>query len=198
MLVIVVVVGVGSIIAAPSLASMIDGMKVDQTIAEVRIALQDSQRQAIRQSKICMLTVDIGSESPDESAPKNIPNGTATGNKRVKNILAGNCLTSGAPELPTGVDMVTNILGSDSADMKVEFGLLGGADFSIASSSTATSDNATGKIVALVSSRTNGKKRCIAISNTLGLTRVGNYVGETIPNAITNSGICTAFDWDKQ
>jgi prepilin-type N-terminal cleavage/methylation domain-containing protein len=210
MLVIIAVMGGLAAIAAPSLASMMDRIKVDQTIAEVRTALQDTQRQAIRKSTICLLTVDIGSVSPPQqgnphqnNSKGNPHSNNSTGNPHSngssgENILAGNCLTSGTQELPSGVDMATNILGTDSADVKVEFGILGGADFGIANSSSVSSSDSTGKIVALISSRNNGKKRCIAISNTLGLTRVGNYVGETDPVSITNSGICTAFDWDKQ
>jgi hypothetical protein len=49
-----------------------------------------------------------------------------------------------------------------------------------------------------VPERQNGKKKCIAISSTLGLTRVGTYVGGTDPNSITQTGVCTALEWNKQ
>jgi hypothetical protein len=54
------------------------------------------------------------------------------------------------------------------------------------------------KIVALIPDNKSVTKRCVAVSSTLGLTRVGTYTGEVSPTAITDEGVCTALDWKEQ
>jgi prepilin-type N-terminal cleavage/methylation domain-containing protein len=188
-LVVIAVVGAIAAIAAPSFLSVMDSVKVDQTIAEIRGAFQETQRQAIRKSQLCSVSVEIASVAPS---------GGNTGGSTDSNEVLGNCLTSGDRKLPQGVDMATNILGNATADVAVQFGSLGGADFGLVGNNSITLQDPSGKIVALVPTRSNVKMKCIAISNTLGLTRVGNYIGETNPTSISQSGICTALEWDKQ
>jgi prepilin-type N-terminal cleavage/methylation domain-containing protein len=200
-LVVIAVVGILAAIATPSFLSTMDSANVDQTIAEIRGALQETQRQAIRKSQLCSVSVDVASVVP------NIPSGNQQGNNQGGNnqgenpginAVSGNCLTSGDHELPKGVDMATNISGNSTADIAVQFGTLGSADFGLVGDGSVTLQDPSGKIVAFVPTRNNIKMKCIAISNTLGLTRVGNYIGETSPTSISRSGICTALEWDKQ
>lgn len=219
MLVIVAVVGVLGLISAPSLIATMDSVKIDQNIAEIRTALQDTQRQAIRRSRICSVTMDIDTHTPDSTeshsghGSTNISISSNSGSISISsssgsissssssgggtNTLAGNCLTTGNPDLPTGVDMATNLLGTPSADVEVKFGVLGSAAFNVVNSSTTVQDPS-GKIVTFISSKNNAPKKCIAISNTLGLTRVGRYSGGINPADITASGVCTALEWNKQ
>jgi prepilin-type N-terminal cleavage/methylation domain-containing protein len=204
MLVVISVVGVLAAIATPSFLSTMEAAKVDQTIAEIRGALQETQRQAIRKSQICSVSVDVASVTPSESPRNQTGNyqggnqGGSLGGSPGINALSGNCLTSGDRELPEGVDMATNISGNSTADIAVQFGTLGSADFGIISEGSATIQDPSGKIIAFVPTRNNIQKKCIAISNTLGLTRVGNYIGDITPASITGSGICTVLEWDKQ
>lgn len=78
----------------------------------------------------------------------------------------------------------------------VNFGILGTADFKIVKSnvSQTTSIDPSAKIIFYTSESDNSTKRCIAISNTLGLTRAGIYNGSTEPEAITDNGVCTATE----
>ena len=79
----------------------------------------------------------------------------------------------------------------------VKYGVLGNPEFSV-SSAQETPVDPTGKIVFFDSEDTQAKKRCIAISNTLGLTRIGTYQGDLKPTAITDSGRCTTENWEEQ
>ncbi len=79
----------------------------------------------------------------------------------------------------------------------VKYGVLGNPEFSIISAQKMPADPS-GKIVFFDSGNTQGTKRCIAISNTLGLTRIGTYQGDLKPAAITDSGRCTAENWEEQ
>jgi type II secretory pathway pseudopilin PulG len=78
----------------------------------------------------------------------------------------------------------------------VNFGILGTAEFSIIKPNvtTETSIDPSAKIIFYTSESDKSTKRCIAISNTLGLTRAGTYNGSTEPEAITDSGVCTATE----
>lgn len=201
MIVIIAVIGILGAVATPSFTAMIDGIKVTQTITNLQTALQDTQRQAIRKNQVCTMQV-----------PKKNRNG------KEKKIM-GNCLTSGSPELPDDVNLATNIQSTvpithfssvppsdsvlptiPSADViEVKFGTLGSAEFSVLSAvrPPLLPTDPTGKMVAFVE---NPKvlKKCVAISSTLGLTRVGVYTGSTTPANITDQGVCTALDWKQQ
>lgn len=76
----------------------------------------------------------------------------------------------------------------------VNFGILGTAEFSIVKPNFRTINpiDPTAKIIFYASESANSPKRCIAISNTLGLTRTGLYTGSIEPTSITNSGVCSA------
>jgi prepilin-type N-terminal cleavage/methylation domain-containing protein len=227
MLVTILVIGVLAALSVPSFIALMDSVRVDQTIVEVRTALQSTQRQAIRGTQVCSVTFQITSvkDSTNPSSDDNhgkavgIRNGTGTGNafglskssssstsseqEELKNTVTGTCLTSGEPDLPRNVAMATNITGSSPSSssqsaFEIKYGVLGGAEFAVQGLNTSTTKDASGKIIAFVPERQNGKKKCIAISSTLGLTRVGTYVGGTDPNSITQTGVCTALEWNKQ
>lgn len=257
-LVIITVIGVLAALSAPSFIGLMDSLRVDQTISEVRTALQSTQRQAIRGTKVCSVTLDLApiagstnvssvSNSSNTQSGLNVNvntgivntnvnasasstsvsaglgaqgqgNGSSTLQKSetssssssstiattqsdtLQNTLSGDCLTSGAPSLPKNVGMATNIRSSDGTPTAVDikYGVLGGAEFTIQDADISTSSDSSGKIVAFVPQKQNAKKKCIAVSSTLGLTRVGTYVGQTDPSSITQTGVCTALEWSKQ
>ena len=222
-LVIVVVVGVLAALATPSFIGMMDSLRVDRTISEVRVALQSTQRQAIRGTKVCTVALQMAPAATSSTGTTNTATapghlrqlsqsliGWLSGNRGSnssitaapvdKNSISGDCLTSGAPDLPENVSMATNIVGtnSGSSGIDIKYGVLGGAEFAIQDPTLSTTRDSSGKIVAFVPSQQNPKKKCIAVSSTLGLTRVGTYVGETDPASITQSGVCTALEWNKQ
>ena len=213
LIIIMAVVGILAAVSAPSFASMLDSMKIDQTVNELRISLQDTQRQAIRTSQMCVVQIPANQgESPNSSPlpqwlvdllaqlrPSSTPN---------KKSVTGNCLTSGSPEIPSNVDLASNVQAvqsvptstPSSGSVVIQFNSLGSADFSISSAVTspALPVDPTGKVVAFIPANLQIKKKCVAISSTLGLTRVGTYTGNISPSDITDQGVCTALDWKNQ
>lgn len=208
-LIVIALVGILASVAAPSFASLLDSMKVDQTINEIRMALQDTQRQAIRTSQVCVVQVPTTGNSPNASPlpkwlqdliAKYFPAGSS-GSKKI----SGNCLTSGSPELSDAVNLASNLqtaqsAASSSGSVVVQYSPLGSADFAISSAVTppATPVDPTGKVVAFIASKPQVKKKCVAISSNLGLTRIGVYTGSTNPKDITDTGVCSALDWKQQ
>jgi type II secretory pathway pseudopilin PulG len=222
-LVIIVVMGVLAAVSAPSFIGLMDNLRVDQTIVEVRAALQTTQRQAIRRSQVCSVALQIEDKDKDDDDDDNgksngnnkgKSNGNSNGNgngngnsngngKKTKNAVTGNCLASGEPNLPDDVSVATNIVSSNpasssSSNFEIKYGVLGGAEFTIQGLNTTPTRDSSGKIIAFVPERQNGRKKCIAVSSTLGLTRVGTYAGEIDPASITQTGVCTALEWNKQ
>lgn len=205
MIVIIAIIGILGAVAAPSFTAMIDGMKVTQTVADLQTALQDTQRQAIRKNQVCTVQVPQkrGNEKGNEKGKGN-GNGNGNGNQ-----IMGNCLTSGSPVMPDNVSISTNMQSTVPVVVpstlplpnviEVKFGTLGSADFSVLSAVKLPllPTDPTGKVVAFVENPKVSKK-CVAISSTLGLTRVGIYTGSTTPAEITDKGICTALDWKQQ
>lgn len=106
------------------------------------------------------------------------------------------CPTSSEPDIAPNVGLESNMkTSSSSKDVAIAFGVYGSAEFGVVGDSPA--QDSSGKIVAFIPEKT-VKKKCLAISSTLGLTRVGNYSGGVTPEQITKEGVCTALDWTKQ
>jgi Tfp pilus assembly protein FimT len=180
--VLIAVMGVLVMIATPSLMSIFDRFKLDQAIVSVRGALQESQRQAIRLSQACIVSLDLSG-----------------GN------VTGPCLVTGDRNLPEQVDTLTNIkptkiddddkdkgAGNDKTGIQLTFGVLGTAEFKI--ESAGSSSDPSGKFVFLMPETGVKDRKCLAISNTLGLTRVGVYSGELGHSKDLSKGTCTAIE----
>jgi prepilin-type N-terminal cleavage/methylation domain-containing protein len=215
-MVIVMLVGILAAIAVPSFGSLLDSVKVNQTVTDLRTALQDTQRQAIRKNQTCTVQVpnansdngnngNNGNHGKGNNGNGKGNNGNGNGNNGSKQLIQGNCLTSGSPELADNVGLATNLQSSSatsgsSGAIELKFGSLGSAEFTIqtAVATPATPRDPSGKVVAFAESNPQVQKKCVAISSTLGLTRIGTYTGGTSPSDITDSGVCTALDWKQQ
>ena len=66
--IIVVIIGILSAVAAPSFLGMLNRNKVNNALSELRGALQEAQREAIRKSKSCTVTVTSGA-NPNVTSP---------------------------------------------------------------------------------------------------------------------------------
>lgn len=84
-LIILVIIGILSAIAAPSFLSMYKRNKVNDALIQVQGALQEAQRQAIRNNKSCTVTID-------------------TTNKKV----TAPCLVTGDRILDSSISIATN------------------------------------------------------------------------------------------
>jgi prepilin-type N-terminal cleavage/methylation domain-containing protein len=280
-LIVIAIMGIMVALTAPSMMGLVDGMRLAEAVADVRNAFMETQRQAIRETKPCEVTLGVR-------------------DGRVE--LSGTCLRGGPRQLPERVKIVSNILDSrritdptliassvlmapsvstssctsasnkssnsncnnssvnqggntnnggsnnngggnngggnngggstggntsgggansgstSSADpilfatplAKVKFGIMGTAEFKIAnaiathttagtpvgggSTGSAVSADPTGKIVFFLENSPGIERRCIAISNTLGLTRTGKYSGPMERDGITTDGVCRASE----
>lgn len=196
-LVIISIVGILSAIAIPSYIGLINKVHLNNAVTEMQVALQTGQREAIRRSQVCSIGL-----SP------------------VNRTVTGYCL-GGDRNLPKGVDFATNIsknsnLPNDS--IKIDFGVLGTAKFTVENleedlasnqslkiktrylemsfkppDSSNKPNDPSGKIVLYIANNPALAKKCIVISNTLGLTRTGNYTGKIKKKfELTKEGVCTA------
>ncbi len=226
-MIIVVVLGILSIIAAPNLSSLLDSIKVDQAVTELRSSLSETQRQAIRGGQTCMTSVLVQETDGSGKIPE------------FQSVLNNQCLNAAVQhvDLPKGISIVTNIVpeanntgGTSGGDTSGEeqsgwckwmpwlwfcdnpasngdtvkealvgvgFGKQGSANYGVQTSQSTIQDP-TGKFVVFVSKKPTGKQKCVAVSPRLGLTRIGTYIGGLLPNEITDEGICEPKNWQKQ
>ena len=193
MLIIIAVMCIFGAIAAPSFAKLLDGMAVKQSVTNIQAAIQDTQRQVLRSNQACSVQVSNVNRDGANSAA-------------YRPSLSGNCLTSGTPTLDSNIRIATNIQplamsspNTSGQQIEIRYGPRGGAEFSVLSAVSAPQlpNDPTGKIVAIVNNSA-VPKQCVALSNILGLARVGVYTGGTAPKDITDTGVCTAMDWTKQ
>ncbi len=195
-IVIVAVIGIGAAFATPSVSAMLDSTALKQSVVEVRTAFQEAQRQAIRKNQVCETQLTQGGSS-----------NSGTGEQDKRKVM-GNCLTSGDRTLSEQVEVKSNLAPLSAASLptraevvQVTYTNLGSAEFTVFPSSPqpATALPSMGKIVTYVPNKTQIKKRCIAISRTIGLTRIGEFDGEDLsPAGITSQGTCTPLDWKQQ
>ena len=274
-MVIVAILGIFASFSVPSVMGTLNRAKLKQTVAEVRTALNETQREAIRGNKICTVTLNfvdgkvtgnclktgdrnLASEveiatnlmgnSPVTSDPlepliqSDMKPSIGLNNGLQPSLIALSNLPDKGPTLNTGmvVQVITQCKSYSSSDVRsgdckmhlaqqfddsdnvspspsatpsdtpspsptpqasytipIRYGVLGNPEFSVVSEDATPSDP-TGKIVFFFPDDAQAKKHCIAISNTLGLTRIGTYTGDITPLAITNSGRCTAENWKTQ
>ncbi len=284
----VAVVGILAVIAAPNVTAMLNRMKVEQAMTEVRNALNETQREAVRSNKVCSVTLnfidgeisgpclvtgnrqlpaEVGIATnliPDAAITNSIKDTeespvvtnavvakappvvltdavpdlglSAKGNVQIAMLslkdqdpeapeaammiqiisdAGGNCKSKGkgikhclsdrkdddddddgggsSPPNPGGSPTVA------AREIPVQFGVLGNPKFAIATpAGTALPTDPSGKIVLFLPTSQKATKKCIAISQSLGLTRIGNYEGPLTPSDITTQGTCTAVNWTKQ
>lgn len=84
-LIVVIIIGILSAIAAPGLLGMLNRNKVNTALDEVQGALREAQREAMRKGQQCTVTLD------------------STNSK-----VTGSCLVTGDRTLPSGVALGTN------------------------------------------------------------------------------------------
>lgn len=99
-IVVLIIIGILSAIMAPSFLSMFNKNKVNDTLEQVRGALREAQREAIRKSKSCAVTLD-------------------TTNKKISSP----CLVTGDRTLTNGVAILTHDL--DGTPPSVTFSMRG-------------------------------------------------------------------------
>jgi prepilin-type N-terminal cleavage/methylation domain-containing protein len=247
-LIIVLILGIGLAIATPSFLSLIEKLRLEQAVVEVRSTFREAQRQAIREGESCLVVLDLTNSKltapciniNQRSLPEQVKIATnitlipeeALGANQEKStedfyardigsqLVASTDLTNLGLQISSGSKWHNTELRIGSCYVKVSpektyltcskdsnsqtkpklvpvsFGILGTAEFSIAKPklSGITPLDPSAKIIFYTSESSNSIKKCIAVSNTLGLTRAGIYTGSTEPQSITSSGNCKATE----
>jgi len=168
-LIIVMIIGILSATAVPSFLAMYNRAKLNDAVTKVRGALQEAQREAIRKSKLCTVTLD-----------------------KTNNKVTGSCLVTGDRTLADdGVAIATNVNPDSSISgnpIQIKFDIRGNTTFTVASSAAT---DTSGKIILYNSGGSISDRKCVAISKGIGLLRFGTYNGPIDPPAnITDGGTC--------
>lgn len=148
-LVIVIIIGILSGIAAPSFLAINNRKKVEDAASKVQVALQEAQREAIRKSKTCTINVPDGNNQALTSDP-------------------ASCFVTGQRQLD-GVSITSNL----ESPKQITFSFRGNSAVNNLPS------GADSGIIVLSMPDSSDKKRCLAIGNGIGIMRAGIYNGST-------------------
>ncbi|GAB4384948.1 MAG: hypothetical protein Kow00121_49190 [Elainellaceae cyanobacterium] len=148
-LVVIVIIGIVSAIAAPSLFSMVNRSKINSAQAEVQGVLQEAQRQSIRSSRSCNVTLSA-------------------------NTITGNCLTTGNLTL----DQVSLRSASNNAAIS-SFWFNHKGELFINDPLGTAPQRFTAPITFVISASSSTVQKCLVFSAPLGLLRSGTYTGAT-------------------
>jgi prepilin-type N-terminal cleavage/methylation domain-containing protein len=216
-LIIVVIIGILSAIAAPSFLGMLNRNKVNNALVQVRGALQEAQREAIRRSRRCQVGLSSGNQSMLTS------NCFALVDYTIKaSAAASGATTVSVDSLPVAISNGTKLVFSSGANGIVSTDAAKGST-SLTLSSGVSAAIASGEIVAIrtladgvgiqtnipgqqitfglrgntsdagtialfMSDGSTLQKRCIVTSVGIGIMRTGDYSGST---ASVNTSACT-------
>ena len=157
-LIVLVIVGILSAVTAPSFLAIFNKNKVNNALIQLRGALEETQREAIRKSKSCTVTIDTTSKKI--TSPCLV---TGTRDLCDERDSSGNCTKS-------RVALVTNLSGTPPT---IQFSFRGNT-------------NAMGTIVIYSSDNSTSNMGCLAISQGLGIIRTGSYNGSTTSVSASN------------
>ncbi|MBW4622471.1 MAG: prepilin-type N-terminal cleavage/methylation domain-containing protein [Cyanosarcina radialis HA8281-LM2] len=149
--VVVIFIGIISAIAAPSFLSSYNRTKLDDTLNDLQGALQESQRESMRRSRSCDVTINTSTRK-----------------------ITGTCLTTGDRSWDSSIAIASSI----TSPATITFSFKGNT----ASSATFVIYN--------VGNTTNPDKRCLTISEGLGIVRTGVYSDSNVSSL--DESKCTA------
>ncbi len=138
------ITGVIAAIGTPSLMGMLQGDQVKQGLDQIQLALQDAQKQAIRNSKKCTIMIDKDAKTIDIQHPSLQTN--------------RGCLGGVDRELPNNVAITM----TSTMDNGITFSFKGNMA-------------GTGKTIVVKPTKGTGEKRCLVITQGLGMMRTGIY-----------------------
>lgn len=154
-LVAVVMVGIVSAIATPGMLGFLNRSKVSAAHSALQGGLQEIQREAIKRGTNCEITFPTSGNSAKDQTNSVL-------------IISSNCLITGDLKLESV--RIRHNLPSTTIDL---FNFKGDTD-------PVLSNNA---VIVITQEDNNAYQKCIAISDGLGLIRIGNYPpGDTTVN----------------
>ncbi len=152
MVIVAVITGILAAIGTPSLMGMLQGDRVKQGLDQIQLAIQDTQKQAIRNSRRCEII--IRSNGPDNIEPFTPPPYKTEAHK--SQCSAG--FDEEEKELPPGVSVTM----TDGTETTIRFSFKG----NIAGE---------GKTIVVKPTKGRGEKRCLVVTQGLGIMRTGIY-----------------------
>lgn len=152
MIVVVLIIGIASAMAIPSVLSSLDRTKLDSALTTLRGTLEEAQREAIKQGKSCAVTVD--------PVNKTIAGYIVVDNNGTEELKSG-CLITGDRKLDSQIVVTPNTATTIRYSFK-------GNTISDAAIVLGSSDSPTAV-----------GKRCLVVSEGVGILRTGIYDGTT-------------------
>ncbi len=220
-LIIVVIIGILSAIAAPSFLSMFNKNKVNNALVQVRGALQEAQREAIRRSRRCQVGLSSGNQSMLTSNCFALVDYTI----KASAAAASGATTVSVDSLPVAISNGTKlvfssgangIVSTDAAKGSTSLTLSSGLSAAIASGETVAvrtladrvgiqtnipgqqitfglqgNTSGAGTIALFMSDGSTLQKRCIVTSVGIGIMRTGDYSGSTASASDITAGTCS-------
>jgi prepilin-type N-terminal cleavage/methylation domain-containing protein len=167
LIVVMIIIGIIGAIAAPSFLAGLNARKVNEATFQTRGALQEAQRQAIRKSRNCSVRVVRKGQTKIDNTIANEP------------VLQGDCLLTGDRVL-TGIELKHSVSNHDDP---IETPWIITFDFK----GRINLPSFAGTMVFAIPDAPQPLK-CLAVSQGLGLYRIGNYEGAI--NAAISSTNC--------
>lgn len=164
-LVIFVIVGILAAIVSPSFMGMFNRNKVNDSLAQIRAAMQETQREAVRKNKSCEVKIDTTNTTITATPADCLP---ITRDFCEKRNSSGTC------EIASKVAIKTNLTGTPP---KLSFSYKGNT-------------NKLGTIVVYSADGSTIRKGCLVISNGIGLMRTGEYTGSVASGASVDDANC--------
>lgn len=170
-LTVLLIIGILAAITVPSFLALLNKSKVSDALTKLRGALQETQREAIRKSKTCTIYL------PDAATQAQIVSNC---------FVTGDGTSSGLSGIPNGLptktlDKIAIASNLTTTPKRITFSFRGNTTSS-------------GKIVLYISDGSTQEKKCLAISNGLGIMRTGDYSGSTSAAADITAGTCTTLE----
>jgi prepilin-type N-terminal cleavage/methylation domain-containing protein len=159
------IIGILATLSAPNLLSMLRKNELVQAQQAIKSALEENQRQALRNRDRCDLILDVNNSPP-----------------RISSTVSG-CLVEGEQELSDSVAVVSNLRTDASRRAKTEFNFKGQAIDLVGKTATPTQvGDPSQPATIIIAAEGIDRVKCIVISPVVGLIRAGKYTGNTGSN----------------
>jgi prepilin-type N-terminal cleavage/methylation domain-containing protein len=162
----VVIVGIFGAIAAPSFSAWSDRYKLDNALAKLQGALQEVQQQSIRTSQPCSVTIDTTALTV--ASTSGYANCLPTGSRSLNNTGLSSNSTQSA-----GFAMVTDAVNTTPA---IAFTFRG--------------TTSTVNVFVVYKPNSSIPMKCLAISQGIGMIRIGRYNSPSNPPASVSASNC--------
>jgi prepilin-type N-terminal cleavage/methylation domain-containing protein len=174
----IIIIGIGAALATPSFLGLVERNRIKDAQVKLKGALQEVQREAIKQGRNCRLFLPVA-DTPDTEGKITIAdnNGDATADD------GEGCLVTG-PRVMDGVLMSYKTTTNTPANSFV-FNFKGETN----------NNGVSGEMLFVIYTKKGGQlnaydQKCIVVSSPLGLIKTGNYEGYTNVASIAEAN-CT-------